>query len=184
MDAVIQAFWNLVVDLSAKAGQAAEGRLHVTARAAKTVVQVEVTKSGIEVIAPHQPNDAPSEPDAFRVAGRTIDGLGGFGEFVGLALVIPRGISRARSRLAGLVGVCRRPALGQRATQAEHQGHSGSNEIVQNHKPTLKHPLTHKFPDLVPAQAVPAKILVDSLPEIPFDTSCRIRTRLLRLPPK
>jgi hypothetical protein len=74
--------------------------------------------------------------------------------------------------------------LGQRATQAEHQGHSGSNEIAQNHKPTLKHPLTHKFPDLVPAQAVPAKILVDSLPEIPFDTSCRIRTRLLRLPPK
>jgi hypothetical protein len=164
MDAVIQAFWNLVVDLSAKPGQATEGRLHVTARAAKTVVQVEVTEGGIEVIAPHQPNDAPSEPDAFRVAGRTVDDLGGFGEFVGFALVIPRGICRARGGLAGLVGVCRRPALGQRAAQAEHQGQSGSNEIAQNRKPTLKHPLTHKFPDLVPAQAVPAKILVDSLP--------------------
>jgi hypothetical protein len=183
MDAIIQAFWNLVVDLGAKPGQAAEGRLHVTARAAKTVVQVEVTEGGIEVISPHQANHAPSEPDAFGVAGRTVDGLGSFGEFVGFALIIPRGICRARGRLARLVRVGR-PALGQRAAQAEHQGQSGSNEIARNRKPTLKHPLTHKFPDLVPAQAVPAKILVDSLPEIPFDTSCRIRTRSLRLPPK
>jgi hypothetical protein len=183
MDAIIQAFWNLVVDLGAKPGQAAEGRLDVTARAAKTVVQVEVAEGGIEVIAPHQANHAPSEPDAFRVTGRTVDGLGGFGEFVGFALIVPRGIRRARGRLAGLVRVGW-PALGQRAAQAEHQGQSGSNEIAQNRKPTLKHPLTHKFPDLVPAQAVPAKILVDSLPEIPFDTSCRIRTCSLRLPPK
>ena len=183
MDAVIQAFWNLVVDLCAKPGQATEGRLHMTARAAEPVIQVEVTKSGIEVIAPHQPNDAPSEPDAFGIARRTIDDLGGFGEFVGFALVVPYGIRCARGRLAGLVGVCRCPALGQRAAQAEHQGQSGSHEIAQNQL-TLKQPLTHKFPDLVPAQAVPAKILVDSLPEIPFDTSCRIRTHLLRLPPK
>jgi hypothetical protein len=184
VDAVIQALLHLVIDLGAKPGQATEGRLHMTAGAAKTVVQVEVTEGGIEVIAPHQPNDTPPEPDAFWVTAWTIDGLRGFGEFVGFPLVIPCGIRRAGGGLAGLVRIGRCPALGHRAAQAEHQGQSGSNQIAQNLKPTLKHPLTHKFPDLVPAQVVPAKILVDSLPEIPFDTSCRIRTRLLRLPPK
>jgi hypothetical protein len=152
MDAVIQAFWNLVVDLCAKPGQATEGRLHMTARAAEPVIQVEVTKSGIEVIAPHQPNDAPSEPDAFGVAGRAINDLGGFGEFVRFALVIPRSICRARSGLAGLVRGPWRPALGQRAAQAEHQRQSRNDQITQNRKPTLKHSLTHEFPDLVPAQ--------------------------------
>ena len=53
MDAVIQALLHFVVDLGAKSGQATEGSLHVTARAAETVVQVEVTEGGIEVIAPH-----------------------------------------------------------------------------------------------------------------------------------
>jgi hypothetical protein len=84
-----------------------------------------------------------------------IDGLGGFGEFVGLALVVLGGVCR---RLAGLIRG-RRPALGQRCANADHQGQPGKNEVAQHRKPTLKHPLTHKIPELVLAQ-----VLSDTVP--------------------
>lgn len=42
----------------------------------------------IEVIAPHQADHPPSEPDAFRVSCRAIDRLRGLNELVGLALAI------------------------------------------------------------------------------------------------
>jgi hypothetical protein len=155
MDAVIQALLHLVVDLGAKSGQAAESGLNVTTRAAETVVKIKVAKGGIEVVAPHQAHHAPAEPDAFGVTGRAVDGLGGLGEFVGLALVFFGGVCR---RLTGLIRG-RRPALGQRRANADHQGQSGKNEIAQHRKPTLKHPLTHKIPELVLAQ-----VLSDTVP--------------------
>jgi hypothetical protein len=165
MDAIVQALLHLVVDLGAKPGQTTKGGLNVTARAAKTIVQVEVAKGGIEVIPPHQANHTPSEPDTFRVAGRAIDGLGGFGEFVGLALVILGGVGWARGRLAGLIGRRRRPALGERTSNADHQGQSGENQIAQYRKPTLKHSLTHKFPEFVPTHVPRTTIAAEIGPE-------------------
>jgi hypothetical protein len=158
MDAVVQALLHLVVDLGAKSGQAAESGLDMTARAAETVVEIQMAKGGIEVVAPHQAYDAPAEPDAFRVAGWAIDGLGGFSEFVGLALVFLGGVSGTCCRFAGLIRG-RRPALRQRCANADHQGQSGKNEVAQHRKPTLKHSLTHKFPELVLAQ-----VLSDTVP--------------------
>ena len=122
MDAIVQALLHLVVDLRAKAGETPESRLDVTARAAETIVQIEVTKGGIEVIPPHQANHAPSEPNTFRVTSRTINGLGGLGEFIGLALVVLGGVGCTCGRFAGLVRGRRRPALGKRRSNADHQG--------------------------------------------------------------
>jgi hypothetical protein len=151
MHPVIQAPLYLVIDLGAKPGQTAEGRLDMTAGAAKPVVQVEVAESGVEVVAPHQANDATPQPDTFGIAGRTIDRLGRFGEFVGPALVVAGGVGRTGSRLGGLFGVCGRPALGEGGAETQRQGQSGNNEIAQNRNPPVKHPLTHKFPEyLVP----------------------------------
>ncbi len=76
----------------AEAGEAAERRLDVAARAAEAVVQVEMAERGIEVVAPHQADHAAAEPDAFRIAGRAVDGLRGLGEFIDLALVVPGGV--------------------------------------------------------------------------------------------
>jgi hypothetical protein len=165
MDAIVQALLHLVVDLRAKAGETAKSGLDVTARAAETIVQIKVTKGGIEVIPPHQANHAPTEPNTFRVTSRTINGLGGLGEFIGLALVVLGGVGCACGRLARLVWGRRRPALGEGSTNADHQGQSGKNQIAQHRKPTLKHPLTHKFPELVLADVPLATIAVEIGPE-------------------
>ena len=88
MDAAVEGFGHLGIDLSAKAGQAAEGRLDMAAGAAEPVVEIEVPERGIEVVAPHQANHPAAEPDAFGVSARAVDGLGRLDEFVGLALVV------------------------------------------------------------------------------------------------
>src|SRR5580698_5472228 len=122
MNPVVQALLHLVVDLAAKTGQAAEGCLHMPTRAAKTVVEVEVAKGRVEVIAPHQADHTSAEPYTFGITGWAVDGLGGFGKFVRLALVILGGVDRVRRRLAGLILVGRPSALGQRAADANRQG--------------------------------------------------------------
>ena len=102
MDAAVQASRHLGIDLAAKPGQAAERRLDVAAGAAEPVVEIEVAERGIEIVAPHQAHHAAAEPDAFRVAGRAVDGLRGLDEFVGLALVVLGGIGRRAGLAAGL----------------------------------------------------------------------------------
>ena len=69
----------------------------MAAGAAEPVVEIEVAEGGIEVVAPHQAHHAAAEPDAFRVSGRAVDGLGRLDEFVGLALVV---LGRRRPALA------------------------------------------------------------------------------------
>ena len=64
----------------------------MAAGAAEPVVEIEMAKGGVEVVAPHQADHAAAEPDAFRVAGRAVDGLRGLDEFVGLALIVLGGI--------------------------------------------------------------------------------------------
>src|SRR6516164_9748283 len=97
MDAVAQALRHFVVNLGPEPGQAAEPWLDVTARAAEAVVEVEMAERGNEVIDPHQPHDAATQPDAFRIAGRAVDRLGSLCKFVGLALAVLCSIGRRRA---------------------------------------------------------------------------------------
>jgi len=121
MNPVIQAPRDLVVNLGAEPGQAAEGGLDVAARTAKPVVQVQMAKSRVEVVTPHQADDAPAEPDTFGVAGWAIDGLSRFREFISPALVFLGCISGTGGRLGGLIGICRRPTLCKRRGNAQDQ---------------------------------------------------------------
>ena len=120
MNTIVQALLYLVVDLRTKPGQAAERGLDMPARAAEAVVKVEMAKSSVEVVAPHQADDAPAEPDTFRVARRTVNRLSGFSEFVRLALVFLGGIGRiGGGRFARLVRVGRGAALGGCASDTD-----------------------------------------------------------------
>ena len=144
-----QASLHLVVDLGEVAGQTTEGRLDVPTRTAETVVEIEMAKSGVEVVAVHQGHDAPAKPDAFGIAGWAVDGVGGFGEFVGLALAVLGGVGCA---LFGLVLGAGFAALGQgvpkrAASDTEQKDKPGNCEMAQDRKFWLKHPSTHRFPD-------------------------------------
>jgi hypothetical protein len=151
MDPVIQASGYFVVDLGAKSGQTTEGRLDMAARTAEPVVQVKVAKSGIEIVTPHQSNDAPTEPNTFGVAGWAVDGLGGFGELVGSALIVASGIGRTGRRFGGLIGGCGCPTLGKCGANAEDQRQPGNDQITQSRNMPMKYSLMHEFPNLVSA---------------------------------
>jgi hypothetical protein len=58
-----------------------------------------------------------------------------------------------------LVGV-RVAALRSRASDADQQGKSGKGEVTQDHILKLKHPSTHRFPDLLPARGTPRPVLM------------------------
>jgi hypothetical protein len=148
MNANVQAPRHLVVDLTAEAGQAAERRLDMSARAAEAVIEVEVAEGGIEVVHPHQAHHAPAEPDAFGIAGRARDDLGGFGEFSGLALVfLGRGcVLGGLASLALVLGVVV-AALGKGASGTKQENDRGDCERPQEPVRKWKHASTHKFPD-------------------------------------
>jgi len=138
MHTAVQGLGDLGIDLAAEAGQAAEGGLDVAAGAAEAVVEVEMTERGIEVVPPHQPHHASAEPDAFGVAGRAVDDLGGFGELVGAALVLGGVLGGSVGGLGGglaLIGGGR-AALGGGATetsQGQKRGDGqGGGELPQD----------------------------------------------------
>ena len=87
MHAGIEALGRFRIDVVALAYDASERGLDVRPGAAKAVVQIKVTEGGVHVVAPHQSDYAPAEPDAFRVAGWAGHRPAGFGKFVDLALV-------------------------------------------------------------------------------------------------
>jgi hypothetical protein len=155
----VEGIGDLGVDLATKSRQAAERRLDVAAGATKTVIEVEVTKRGVEVVEPHQAHDAATEPDAFGIAGRAVEGLGGFDEFVGLALIVLGRIGGLGIAVGGLgllilgMGVA---ALGKSASGTDRPckscNKSGNGEMAQNRILKLKHPSTHKIPDVLPAR--------------------------------
>src|ERR1700722_4862208 len=64
--------------------QAAERSLDMGAGTAKTIVQIEVAKRGVQIVAPKQADHSPAEPDAFRITLRTIQRLLGFGKLIDL----------------------------------------------------------------------------------------------------
>jgi hypothetical protein len=152
MNTSAQAFRCFGVD-GAKAHETPERRLNVAARAAKTVVKVEMTERGVEIVAPHQDHHPAAEPDAFRVSGRAIDGLRRLDEFVGLALTVFGRIGRrsraCRGRLARLILGAKVAALGEGASETDQQRESGCGNATQNRILEFEHPLTHKVPDFV-----------------------------------
>ncbi len=150
MHLAVEGLGDLGIDLIAESGQAAERGLDVAAGAAEAVVEVKVAEGGIEVVAPHQADDTSTEPDAFGIAGRAIDGLSRLGEFVGLALVFLGGI-RGRGRLALLVVGVVVAALGQGTARGEQKESNGNSKLPQKPEVGLKHPPTHKFPDILKA---------------------------------
>jgi hypothetical protein len=121
-----------------------------------------MAERGVEIVEPHQADDAAAEPDAFGVSGRAVERLGGLNEFVGLALIVPGRVGR-RGPVCG-PGLARLflrmsvTALGKSASASDRQrkcrNKTGNGEMAQNRISKLKHPSTHKFPDLLPA--VPA----------------------------
>ena len=46
-------------------------------------------------------------------------------------------------------------ALGKRAAETDQEGKPGDGEVAQDRILKLKHPSTHKFPDLLPARSQP-----------------------------
>jgi len=132
MNPVVQALLHLVVDLRTKSSQAAERGLNMPTGAAEPVVQIEVTKGCVEVVAPHQSNDAPAKPNTFRVSRRTIDRLRSFDEFVGLALAVLGCIGWGGGRLAGLIRGGGSAALGDRASDTDDECKPGDGKATQN----------------------------------------------------
>jgi len=120
MNASVQRFGHLRIDRRAKSGQTAECSLDVAAGAAEPVIEIEMTESGIEVVKPHQAYDTAAKPDAFRVTSRTVDGLSGFGELIGLALAVLGDVRGCR--LLRLVLSSRISALGNRASNPNEKG--------------------------------------------------------------
>jgi hypothetical protein len=157
VDAAIERFRHLGIDLPAEPGQAAEGRLDMAARTAKAVVKVEMAKGGIEIVKPHQAHDTPAKPDTFRISGRPIQRLRRLDEFVGLALVILVGVGGiCRGGFSGLVLGVIIAALGEGASDTDQEGKSGDREMAQNRILKLNHTSTHKFPGCCsPAPATP-----------------------------
>jgi hypothetical protein len=91
MNPSVQAFRRLWINV-ALSHNAPERGLNMLAGASKTIVQIEMAKRGVEIVAPKQSDHTAAEPDTFRVAGRTADLRRRFGEFIDPALRVFRGI--------------------------------------------------------------------------------------------
>ncbi len=129
MNAAVQSLGHLGIDGRAESHQAAERRLDVAARAAEAIIKVEMPESGIEVVAPHQPDHAPAEPDAFRIAGGTVDRLRRLDELVGLALAFLGRI--CGGRLRRLVLGPEIAALRDGGADSDEQGQSGYGDVLK-----------------------------------------------------
>src|SRR5437870_1264535 len=115
MNPPAQGLGSLGIDVSLP-DDAAEGRLDVATRAAEPVVQVEMAEGSVEIVAPKQAHNPPTQPDAFREGGRTAQQLGSFGKLVGLLWPV-LGVAGLLALLGGL-GI---DALGLRRMGREKQ---------------------------------------------------------------
>lgn len=146
MDAAIEGFSDLGVDGRAEANHATERPLDVTAGATEPFVEVEVAECCIEVVAPHQSDHAPAEPNAFRVSGGAVDRLRGFHEFVSLALAVLGGFSGGRL-LGSRVLSAEVTALRASCPDAHKQGQGRNGDVLKNCNSKPGTNLTHEIPD-------------------------------------
>jgi len=81
---------------------APDRRLHVGARAAEPIVEIEIAEGGVDIIIPKAVNRLAAEPHAFRIAGWAADQTLSFGILVDIRAVgVRRGllIGRLRRRI-------------------------------------------------------------------------------------
>jgi hypothetical protein len=114
----VQAVRGLWIDRVGMQYQAAESRLNMAARAAETVVEVEVPERGVEIVPPQQADHPVAEPDAFGIAGRTVERVLRLGIFVDFLALVRGG----RSRGCWLVARAWRSALSERANGNDETG--------------------------------------------------------------
>jgi len=145
MDAAVKRFSDLGVDGSAESHHAAERALDVTAGAAEPFVEVEVAERRVEIVAPHQPDHPPAEPDAFRVSGGAVDRLRRFHELVGLALAILGGV--CRGLLGGGVLSTEVTALRDSSPDAHEKGQGRNGDALKNCNSKPGTNPTHEIPD-------------------------------------
>lgn len=93
-----EAFGRLRVRIS-HPDNATKRSLNVARRAAKPVVQLHMPEGGVEIIAVKEPDRAPPEPDALRLAGRAVQQLGRFCNLIHLL-----GVFRLARRLTLIAG--------------------------------------------------------------------------------
>lgn len=144
VDATVQGLSNLGVNRRTEADQASERRLDMAARAAKPVVEIEVPEGGIEVIAPHQSHHAAAKPNALRIAGRAVDSLGCFREFVDFTLTVLGNVGWGLfGRLFLSLGVT---ALGRSGPDPDQKGEGRQSDALKksNSKPGTN--ATHEVP--------------------------------------
>lgn len=145
MDAAVQGFSNLGVDGRAKSHHTAERRLDVAAGASESLIEIEVPERGVEIVSPHQADNTPAKPDAFRVSGGAVDGLRRFYELIGLALAVLGGISRGL--LGGRVLSAAIAALGDGCPDPDEQGQSRNGDALKNCNSKPGTNPTHEIPD-------------------------------------
>jgi hypothetical protein len=131
----------------------------MAARAAKPVVKIEMAERGVEVVPRYQNHSPAAEPNAFGVSSRAINRLRRFHEFVGFALIVLGGIGGGCGicRFGRLILGAKVAALGNRASDPDQKCKPGDGEVAQNRIFKLRHPSTHKFPDLFPSEASPGR---------------------------
>lgn len=146
MHTAVEGLSDLRVDRGAEPHDTAESCLDVPAGAAEALVEVKMAEGRVEVVAPHQPDHPPSEPDAFRVSGGAVDRLSRLDELVGLALAFLGCVRRSC-----LLGSC---VLGPEVTalsdcgpdpDKQSKGRNGDSLKNRNSKPGT-YP-KHEIPD-------------------------------------
>jgi len=145
VDAPVEGFSHLGIDRRAEPHNTTERRLNVTAGAAEPFVKIEMAERRIEIVAPHQADHTPSEPDAFGVSGGAIDRLGRFDELVGLTLAILGGISRSLFR--GCILGPEVAALRDCGPDPDKQSKGRNGYSLKNCNPKPVTNPTHEIPD-------------------------------------
>lgn len=145
LNAPLKGFGHLGIDCRAEPHHAAERGLDVTAGATESLVKIKMAERGIKVVAPHQADHAPAEPDTFRVSCRAVDRLRSFHELVGLALAVLGCV--AGSLLGGCVLRPEVAALSDGGPDPDKQskGRNGDSLKNGNSKPGTNP--THEIPD-------------------------------------
>jgi hypothetical protein len=148
-----QALGYLGIDLIGKADEASKRRLDVAAGTTKPVIKIQMPKRRVEVIPPHQYDHSATQPNAFGVAGGTVDGLLSFDKLVGLALVFLGAVGGVAGPWFGLLILSANlAALRESASDSKQQGQRGDRKVAQGYRFTLNHASMHLFPDLLPCR--------------------------------
>lgn len=145
MDAPVEGFSHLGINRRAEPHNTAECRLNVTAGATEPFVKIEMAERRIEIVAPHQADHTPSEPDAFGISCGAIDRLRRFYELIGLALAVLGGIPWSLFR-GGILGP-EVTALRDCSPDPDKQSKGRNGYSLKNCNPKPVTNPTHEIPD-------------------------------------